>query len=101
MEAEPSTESNPSGFESLRAQIKTRRKAGFDIKLARPERFELPTTWFVARYSIQLSYGRVFVILNQSSNHPWRAFQPGHPVRSLAEAKLCFASRLAQLSYGR
>ena len=24
-----------------------------------PERFELPTTWFVARYSIQLSYGRV------------------------------------------
>ena len=27
--------------------------------LARPERFELPTTWFVARYSIQLSYGRV------------------------------------------
>lgn len=27
--------------------------------LARPERFELPTTWFVARYSIQLSYGRL------------------------------------------
>ena len=27
--------------------------------LARPERFELPTTWFEARYSIQLSYGRV------------------------------------------
>ena len=29
------------------------------LKLARPERFELPTPWFVARYSIQLSYGRV------------------------------------------
>jgi hypothetical protein len=28
--------------------------------LARPERFELPTPWFVARYSIQLSYGRVY-----------------------------------------
>ena len=28
-------------------------------KMARPERFELPTPWFVARYSIQLSYGRV------------------------------------------
>ena len=27
-------------------------------KLARPERLELPTTWFEARYSIQLSYGR-------------------------------------------
>ncbi len=30
------------------------------MKLARPERFELPTPWFVAKYSIQLSYGRVF-----------------------------------------
>ena len=27
--------------------------------LARPERFELPTFWFVARHSIQLSYGRI------------------------------------------
>ena len=26
--------------------------------MARPERFELPTPWFVAKYSIQLSYGR-------------------------------------------
>ncbi len=29
------------------------------LKLARPERFELPTNWFEASYSIQLSYGRV------------------------------------------
>ena len=28
------------------------------VHMARPERFELPTAWFVARYSIQLSYGR-------------------------------------------
>jgi hypothetical protein len=28
---------------------------------ARPERFELPTLWFEARCSIQLSYGRVFL----------------------------------------
>ena len=27
--------------------------------MARPERFELPTLWFEARCSIQLSYGRV------------------------------------------
>jgi hypothetical protein len=30
--------------------------------LARPERFELPTPWFVARYSIQLSYGRALAV---------------------------------------
>ena len=29
--------------------------------MARPERFELPTTKFVAWYSIQLSYGRVIL----------------------------------------
>ena len=27
--------------------------------MVRPERFELPTAWFVAWYSIQLSYGRI------------------------------------------
>ncbi len=27
--------------------------------LVRPERFELPTPWFVAKYSIQMSYGRL------------------------------------------
>ena len=29
------------------------------IRMARPERFELPTPWFVAKYSIQMSYGRL------------------------------------------
>ncbi len=28
------------------------------VSLVRPERFERPTPWFVAKYSIQLSYGR-------------------------------------------
>ena len=31
----------------------------FFLKLVRPKRFELLTPWFVAKYSIQLSYGRV------------------------------------------
>src|SRR5215467_6715 len=34
--------------------------------MVRPERFELPTFWFVARRSIQLSYGRKFVGLLNS-----------------------------------
>ena len=34
--------------------------------LARPKRFELLTPWFVARYSIQLSYGRVSAIITES-----------------------------------
>ena len=29
-------------------------------KVVRPEGIEPPTLWFVARYSIQLSYGRIF-----------------------------------------
>ena len=31
--------------------------------MVRPERIELPTSWFVAMHSIQLSYGRIVVKL--------------------------------------
>ena len=32
--------------------------AQFCTEMVRPEGFEPPTPWFVAKYSIQLSYGR-------------------------------------------
>ena len=45
----------------------------FPPELARPERFELPTTKFVAWYSIQLSYGRVEpFILHHAAKPPLR-----------------------------
>jgi hypothetical protein len=33
-------------------------RVAFLLNMARPARFERATAWFVARYSIQLSYGR-------------------------------------------
>jgi len=40
-------------------KIKATRRWPLFFKLARPEGFEPPTPWFVAKYSIQMSYGRV------------------------------------------
>ena len=51
------------------AQTKRVPKHPSCIEMARPERFELPTTKFVAWYSIQLSYGR-------TENIPLTAAEP-------------------------
>jgi hypothetical protein len=43
----------------------------FRDRMVRPERIELPTSWFVAMRSIQLSYGRIseeFASMNYSGN---------------------------------
>jgi hypothetical protein len=50
----------------------------------RPERFELPTLWFVARCSIQLSYGRIsFVQIRFASQH-YCIGSASFPLRGLA-----------------
>ena len=45
------------------------------MELARPERFELPTTKFVAWYSIQLSYGRIKQAIMRDACEPVNATQ--------------------------
>ncbi len=50
--------------------------------LARPERFELPTAWFVARYSIQLSYGRVVTFCGRNRSVLWRRGRDSNPRRA-------------------
>jgi hypothetical protein len=44
------------------------------LSLARPERLELPTLWFEARCSIQLSYGRAepLYLSIQPASPSWR-----------------------------
>jgi hypothetical protein len=44
---------------NLPGQIKMPPEGGIFLILARPAGFEPTTPWFVAKYSIQLSYGRI------------------------------------------
>ena len=45
-------------------------------KMVRPERIELPTSWFVAMHSIQLSYGRIVVKLRLRIITETNSFRP-------------------------
>ena len=60
--------------------------------VARPERFELPTPWFVARYSIQLSYGRVRGRDYRASPAPGRARGARRPPCRRSAAASCTVS---------
>ncbi len=60
--------------------------------MARPERFELPTTKFVAWYSIQLSYGRFFVSLTLSLRRRKYRSEAGHFVRQAPVSQRQFKS---------
>ncbi len=62
-------------------------QGGLLVHMARPERFELPTSWFVAMRSIQLSYGRnrsfrSFLsadLAEREGFEPSMGFRPIHP----------------------
>jgi hypothetical protein len=56
--------------------------------VARPERFELPTPWFVARYSIQLSYGREGVIIHRKISLGMSAFGEKRSLREVISQKV-------------
>ena len=64
-----------------------RELTGFHLHrvLVRPERFELPTAWFVARYSIQLSYGRIRNGILPESAYARQSFRLSCRRRSLVQ----------------
>ena len=57
--ANPMSRKPPQMAKQTTQKIKATRRWPLFFKLARPEGFEPPTPWFVAKYSIQMSYGRV------------------------------------------
>jgi hypothetical protein len=54
-------------------------------RMVRPERIELPTSWFVAKHSIQLSYGRIVAELCLCIITETESFRPNRPLDTLAQ----------------
>lgn len=59
--------SRSEGFRTANLALSFKALANFsssETKMARPAGFEPTTPWFVAKYSIQLSYGRERIIIS-------------------------------------
>ena len=72
--------------------------------MARVEGFEPPTAWFVARYSIQLSYTRLEIdkLFNQNKTHRMGGFHCMARVEGFEPPTAWFVARYSiQLSYTR
>ena len=66
------------------------------LKLARLGGFEPPTAWFVARYSIQLSYSRINIAIDSNKKTKMARLAGFEPATTWFEARYSI-----QLSYSR
>lgn len=77
------------------------RSAPCVLSMARPERFELPTLWFVARCSVQLSYGRICFQLSVQPSRKGRQSLQILTSRALQSSKYPRRTALSGAAGGR